>query len=209
MNVIETNYRIKCNTRSDIYEHLPILAKYTSKCNHITEMGMRSVVSSWAFAKGLIMNDFKNKEMVSIDLDYSPNIEPLKNALKQCGINFIFIMANDTKITISQTDLLFIDTFHVYAHLKQELICHADKVNKYIILHDTQVDQLLGECIRTKLDALKIAKDTGYLVEDINKGLQPAVDEFLISHPEWKIEKVFTNCNGLTILKRIKIKKKY
>jgi hypothetical protein len=34
------------------------------------------------------------------------------------------------------------------------------------------------------------------------KGLWPAVEEFLAAHPEWKIEKRFTNNNGLTILAR-------
>lgn len=203
MNIIEANYQAQCNTYSDIYEHLKKLAQYTSECQHITEMGMRSVVSSWAFAKGLTMSDKENKEMVSIDLDYSPNIEPLKKALKSVGINFVFIMADDVKITIDQTDLLFIDTFHVYAHLREELKCHADKVSRYIIMHDTTVDQWLGESIRNGWDAVKISQETGYKVEDINKGLQPAIDEFLIDHPEWKIKEIFTNCNGLTILERI------
>ena len=32
----------------------------------------------------------------------------------------------------SETDLLFIDTWHVYGHLKRELKAHEKKVNKYI-----------------------------------------------------------------------------
>lgn len=203
MNIIESNYQSQCSTWSDIYEHLPTLSKYTSECQHVTEMGMRSVVSSWAFAYGLTISEQVNKTLVSIDLDYSSNIEPLKKALKECGINFVFVMADDVKINIDQTDLLFIDTFHVYAHLREELKCHADKVTKYIIMHDTQVDHTVGECIRNGWDAMKIAQDTGYRVEDINKGLQPAIDEFLSAHPEWQVKEVYTNCNGLTILQRI------
>ena len=33
-------------------------------------------------------------------------------------------------------------------------------------------------------------------------GLQQAIDEFLTENPHWVVEKVFTNNNGLTILKR-------
>jgi hypothetical protein len=171
----------------------------------VTELGMRFVVSSWAFAKGLTMNSFSNKELVSVDLDYSPNIEVLKKALKSCDINFTFIMANDVKIVLQQTDLLFIDTFHVYAHLKEELRCHADKVNKYMIFHDVVVDAIEGEAIRNKWDAVQISKETGYRVEDINKGLQPAINEFLLEHPEWKIKELYENCNGLLILERVNI----
>jgi hypothetical protein len=201
MDVIDANYNLQCHTWSDIYQLLPILAVYAAQCQHVTEMGMRSVVSSWALAKGLMTN--QGKEMVSIDLDYSPNIEPLKNALKEVGINFIFVMGNDVKMTIDQTDLLFIDTFHVYAHLKEELRCHADKVNKYIICHDITVDGIYGEAIRNGWDAVQISKETGYRVEDINRGLQPAVDEFLASHPEWKIKELYTHCNGLLIMERV------
>lgn len=205
MNIIDTNYQLQCQTRSDINEHLPTLCRYASECQHVTEMGMRSVVSSWALSKGLTMNNFKNKELVSIDLDYSSNIEPLKKALKTYGINFIFIMGDDVKMTIQQTDLLFIDTFHVYAHLKEELRCHVDKVNKYIICHDITVDGIYGEAIRNGWDAVQISKDTGYAVEDINKGLQPAIDEFLMDHPEWKIKELYQNCNGLLIMERVEV----
>jgi hypothetical protein len=37
----------KTTSSRDICEHLPILAKYASKCNHITEFGVRSVVSTY------------------------------------------------------------------------------------------------------------------------------------------------------------------
>ena len=35
-----------------------------------------------------------------------------------------------------------------------------------------------------------------------NKGLQPAIIEFLNDNPEWFLFKEYTNNNGLTILKR-------
>ena len=37
------------NTPSDINEHISTLIKYGSECEHITEMGVRWVVSTWAF----------------------------------------------------------------------------------------------------------------------------------------------------------------
>ena len=41
-------------------------------------------------------------------------------------------------------------------------------------------------------------------VEEIEKGLWPAVEEFLENNDNWELEKKYENCNGLTILKRIK-----
>ena len=202
METIKSNYQVKCATYSDIYEHLPTLNDYASKCETIVECGMRSVVSSYAFANGLLNNGSKNKQLISVDLDYSTNIDPLKDACKKADINFIFMMANDVKINLEPMDLLFIDTFHVKAHLQVELKLHADKAKKYIILHDTTVDRLDGECVRNGWSAEKISLETGYSIEDINTGLWPAVEEFLEKHPEWVIEKEYTNNNGLTILAR-------
>ena len=70
-------------------------------------------------------------------------------------------------------------------------------------MHDTTVDEWHGETIRLGWDPVQQSKDTGIPVEEITKGLWPAVDEFLQSHPEWKIDLRLVNNNGLTILKRI------
>jgi hypothetical protein len=36
-------------TPSDINEHIPALVEYASECEHITEMGVRAITSTWAF----------------------------------------------------------------------------------------------------------------------------------------------------------------
>lgn len=200
---IERQFMEKCNTYSDIYQHLPILSHYSSQCERIVECGMRSVVSSWAFAHGLLHNSSTVKELISVDLDYSPNMEVLKQSCQKNNINFVFIMANDVKITLQECDLLFIDTWHIYGHLKRELECHADKAKQYIILHDTTVDADVGESIRCGFNVEQQAIESGYDVKEITKGLWPAVEEFLEQHTEWVLEKRYTNNNGLTILKRL------
>ncbi|MGD9307318.1 MAG: glycosyltransferase family 4 protein, partial [Desulfobacterales bacterium] len=44
---LEKIYSQKCETPSDINQHLPILRKYAAQCSHITEFGVRGVVSTW------------------------------------------------------------------------------------------------------------------------------------------------------------------
>ena len=53
----------------DIYEHLPTLYKYASKCNSVLECGVRSSVSSWAFVYGLINNNSDNKKLILNDIE--------------------------------------------------------------------------------------------------------------------------------------------
>jgi hypothetical protein len=67
------------------------------------------------------------------------------------------------------------------------------------------VDDVQGETIRNYWDAEKQSEDTGIPVEEICKGMWPAVEEFLNIHPEWVLEKRYEHCNGLTILKRIEM----
>ena len=49
MNLAEIKYTQACTKGSDINEHLPTLKKYSQYCDHITELGVRGIVSTWAF----------------------------------------------------------------------------------------------------------------------------------------------------------------
>ncbi len=174
---ITSNYNRCVSFPSDINEHMPTLQKYASECKHITEMGVRTVVSTWAFLEA------KPKKLVSIDINDCP-ISQAQNLAKDAGIDFAFIRGDTRKIEIEETDLLFIDTWHVYEQLQKELELHANKAKKYIILHDTTTFGVRGE-------------DPNQL------GLWPAVEEFLNTNTNWKLRERFYNNNGLTVLERI------
>ena len=69
------------------------------------------------------------------------------------------------------------------------------------MLHDTTIDGIYGESLRFNHDIDLLSKNTGYTKEEIEKGLWPAVEDFLNKNPNWKLFKRYTNNNGLTILK--------
>lgn len=195
------NYNTLRETPSDINEHLPTLFDYAKKCDSIVECGVREIVSSYAFASALLENP-KNS-LTLVDLYESSKMRPFLEVCASENINAKFIIGSDTECDAIRTDLLFIDTWHVYAHLKRELAHWCDHVSKYIILHDTTVDEIYGESIRGGMDIRKQSIESGYPEEEIRRGLWPAVTEFLAIHPEWTIEKRYTNNNGLTILARV------
>lgn len=195
------NYVKLVMTPSDINEHLQTLYQYGSQCSHITECGVRSVTSSYAFAvalKGKPLN-----KLIQIDPEYHPNIEIFQNECKNENVNTVLHIASDLHCPIEETELLFIDTWHVYGQLKRELSRWNPYVSKYIILHDTTVDEWEGETIRRNMDSVKQSHESGIPIEEINKGLWPAVEEFLLTNPEWTIQERFINNNGLTILARV------
>lgn len=185
MNEIEKQYIAECNRGSDIYQHLPTLKKYAEQCKHITEMGVRDIVSTWAFLMG------NPEKMISYDIN-NPPVPKLKLVINSCNkenIAFAFIKANVLDINIEQTDILFIDTLHRGSQLKKELELHSNKVNKYIILHDTTTFYNKGE-------------DNNHRPTLINDGLGWALEEFIQKNPNWITKEVFKNNNGLTILER-------
>jgi len=100
-------------------------------------------------------------------------------------------------------DLTFIDTWHVYAQLKRELDKFSKTTNKYIIMHDTTVDEFYGETIRCGWNAQAQSEQTGFPIEEINCGLWKAVEDFLASNNNWKLKEHYVNNNGLTILEKI------
>jgi hypothetical protein len=182
MDQIELMYERKKMTSSDINEHLPTLKKYAKECETIVEMGVRTIVSTWAFLSGnpkkLISVDYKNpSEYNSTDL---PLVE---TSSKERGIDFSFILSDSRTVDIPECDLLFIDTLHTYPQIKVELEVHSKKVKKYIVFHDTETFRTVGE-INTEV------------------GIWPAIEEFLEKNPEWTIHEIFKNNNGLTIIKR-------
>jgi len=182
---LEQKYTQLCQMSTDINEHLPVLKQYTEQVKHVTEMGVRNVCSTFAFLMG------KPETLVSIDINPpsnypngSANLALAKQCADDAGIDFLFQLADTRKVKIDPTDFLFIDTWHVYEQVKEELRLHADSVSTYIGFHDTTTFADRGE-------------SSGHI------GLWPAIQEFLDEHPEWVIDIRKTNNNGLTILKRV------
>ena len=181
-------------TPSDINEHIPTLIDYASECEHITEMGVRAITSTWAFLgaapKKLISYDIENPSKCGA------NIDQVYGVAKQYSLDYEFRKEDVLKIDIEETDLLFLDTWHAYCQLKAELDRHNSKAKKYIIMHDTTSYEFRDEPL-TSENAWEGEPPTG-------NGLWAAVTEFLDENNEWELHKRYTNNNGLTILKRIK-----
>lgn len=175
---LEQMYTQKYKTPSDINLHLPTLRKYAEKCSHITEFGVRWVVSTWALLAG------KPQKLISYDMNYHPSIEKAKEIAAENNIHFTFNANNVLDIEIEETDLLFIDTYHTYHQLKKELELHADKVRRYIILHDTNI---YG---RRSADGF-------------NKGLLDAIEAYLRENSNWKIIEQNNDNIGLIVMERI------
>jgi hypothetical protein len=200
---ISQKYISLCNSYGDINEHLPTLYKYASECESVLELGVRGCVSSWAFTTGLLHNNKQTKVLFMNDLTVC-NIDELLEHTKSLNIQMKYKWINDLELDIEENvDLTFIDTWHIYGQLKRELAKFSKITNKYIIMHDTEVDGIHGETIRNSWNAREQSELTGFPIEEINCGLSKAITEFLENNQDWKIKEVYTNNNGLTILEKV------
>jgi hypothetical protein len=97
---------------------------------------------------------------------------------------FVFHERDVLWADIEETDLLFLDTWHVYGQLKEEMRLHAGKVRRYIVLHDTTTFGEKGEA-------------------EGHRGLWPAVEEFL-AQGTFRLKQRVANNNGLTVLEALR-----
>lgn len=205
--------KIEAISRGEILEHsqmknyIKVLAEYAQGCEHITEMGVAIVCSTWAWLSA------KPKRLVSVDIDHLCPVDEVREVAEEMGVDFEFVVGDTNHGVTTElnkhcpwlnnvehknyqteqpipyyncepTDLLFIDTYHRYESLKRELELHPPKARKYIILHDTVAFTPNGE------GGDKI-------------GLLPAVHEFLEANPQWQTEKELSDWPGLYIMKRV------
>jgi hypothetical protein len=179
---------------SDINEHIPTLIRYSKDCRHITEMGVRGIVSTWAFLVA------KPQKLISIDMQdpkvFGGNIDLVYQCASDLNVDFQFKLENTLNINIENTDLLFIDTWHCYRQLKAELNLHNKNVNKYIILHDTTTYAHQDEKSYEHLGEEWKARENG--------GIWKALKEFISENQSWEIYEKYANNNGLTVLKKFK-----
>lgn len=183
-------YEDACNTASDINEHLPIMLEYAKKCKHITEMGVRSGVSTRAF----LYSD--PDKLFSYDLYLEDDVKLYFDEAKKLGKNYQYISADVLNIEIEPTELLFIDTLHSYKQIQQELKLHADKVSKYIIFHDIVTWGVNGESWHG------LNNESFWGERNSSIGIVPAIEEFLQENPHWQKIHWYQNNNGLGIIER-------
>lgn len=203
MDYINQKYTHLCQEWSDIYEHLPTLYRYASECESVIELGVRTCISSWAFTLGLLHNNSTTRKKLLLN-DITPcDINELLDASQSLPIDIEYQWINDLDLNVQENfDMTFIDTWHVYGQLKRELQKFSQITKKYIIMHDTTVDEFDSESIRCNHNIEELINQSGFSREEIVFGLGKAIDEFLIENPEWKILEKYTNNHGLTVLSR-------
>jgi hypothetical protein len=187
--LIEEEYQKEKNTKSDIDEHLHDLLELAGDCTHVTEFGSRFGASTKAFLKAPV-------SLRAYDLDIHQPLMNLFKIAKKVGKDVEYEKANTLHILIEPTDMIFIDTWHSQAQLREELKLHANAARKYLAFHDTHTYGVRDEQQDWAANPNRKAMP--------DQGLLPAIIDFVIKNPQWQFKRHKQNCNGLTVLERRK-----
>lgn len=202
---IDAHFDALVRAETDISDHLITLKNYASRCETVTELGTRFGISTTALLAG------RPKSIRCHDLIKYEQIPPLEETAKALGIDFVFFEENDLlSQNIVESDLFFIDTMHTYKQLATELYLHAHKAKKYLIFHDVIA---YGRQDQPRFAPHEAERHENsnifegdlkefYLSLGDDKGLMPAIEQFLRAFPEWKVIDLNVFNNGLMVLGR-------
>lgn len=203
---LERRYKQLCTNPSDINEHLPTLRKLASECRTVADLGINSATPAFALTFGLTQSTSENKKLTMVYTSATDQVAEIVRMARDEKLDVEYLNAVSTVPTFTESfDMVFIDTWHVYGHLKRELAKYSHITNKYIVMHDTSVDAVDGETRRCGMNVQQQAVLYNYPKEEILRGIWPAVEEFLEGNNDWVLQRRFTNNNGLTVLERKKV----
>jgi hypothetical protein len=161
----------------DLDQHLPKLKELAEGCDHVTEFSQRRE-STIGFLAG------RPKKLVSYNTEWD-HVQEHAGRMCEGDTEYIHSVFRSHFVDeIEETDMLFIDSTHTYAYLKEEFKKFGPQVKRYIVIHDTL---LYGE-----------------RGEDAGPGKLPAMREFMKENPEWTVIYHTQDEYGLTVMGRLK-----
>jgi hypothetical protein len=116
--------------------HHADLIDLMSQCKTYKELG----VNQGATAAAVLLQVPKSIELIDIVLT---NFDENRHLFEQFAQDNDVVMSvnqigsTDPKLKITECDLLFVDSLHDSHHVRQELLLHGPKTNKFIVIHDT------------------------------------------------------------------------
>ena len=126
---------IKWKMTGDMPDRLDWLVEKFSGLDTIVEFGSYQGCSTVGWLK------CKPQKLIAVDYKLNLNLDLYSKIASEEGIDFKFILEDDLKVTIPETDLLFIDTIHTEDHTYKELSIHASFVKKYLAFHDVNPER--------------------------------------------------------------------
>ena len=170
--------------------HLPRLRQLAQGCARAIEFGTKSGASASALLLGA-------EEVISYDIVPDPACDML---LRAAAGRWTYVIEDSRQAPVLPCDLLLLDSLHTYEQVAAELARHGDAVRQYLVFHDTLTFGSIGadgESGRWRWEPV-----VGQSVPLDALGIRPAIDEWMISRPIWRIAASYADSHGLLVLER-------
>jgi Glycosyl transferase family 2 len=215
--VAATNYAdiklaLQRDHRRDLDQHAEVIAAYASRCDSVLEFTKRRESTAFLLAGLTSLPACSSGQCESTGcsgacnrpvrfvsyheehdtlLDLLQDLAPTAGDPRRALISIHKVPSLDEVPTVEEPDdfdLLFIDTRHNGARLKQELDYVGDRIQKYIVVHDTSLYGMSGD-------------------DGTPRGLLFGLREWVKEHPEWYVAYTTQDQYGLTILSKVEDEK--
>ncbi len=187
---LEAIYLRHCATAIAIAAHLRRLRELAEDLDVAVEFGVKRGASSSALLIGA-------KRVISYDTVATVEARELKRVV---GERWDYRIGDSREADFEQADLLFVDSLHTYAQVRDELK-HAHKIKRYLIFHDVSTFGEVGAAGESGRQSWTYQLGRGS-VPDEHRGIRPAIDELMIYDQSWRIIERRTDSHGLLVLQR-------
>jgi len=128
-----------------------------------------------------------------------PSFQTLEESQKTC----IQIPEQPINSFLFGTDMLVLDTEKSYGRLRRELYRWSPYVRQAIIITKSGLYKEQSEIVREGLSVMQKSIDYAIPYDELVLGIQNAIDEFVVSSPDWTVYKEFMEDDGYLVLCRI------
>lgn len=200
--------------QSQMSEYIKPLSEYAKGCEHITEMGVAIVCSTWAWLSA------KPKRLVSVDIDHNCPVDEVRSIAKSIGVDFEFVVGDtnhgitaelnnhcgvinggrDNKNNGENYREIWKEKPVPYYTCEPTDLLFIDTYHHYaslkheLAIHSPMVKKYIILHDTVAFGTRGEGNDT--------VGLHAAVNEFLKENSKWITEKEFTSWPGLYVMKR-------
>lgn len=189
-DTIESLYERYRAGRTAIAPHLPRLRQLATGLELAVEFGVKQGASSTALLLGA-------QRVISLDVVETPHARALERI---AGGRWTYLIQDSRRAALPPADLLFIDSLHEYNQVRDELAAHAHKILKYLVFHDVTTFGEIAAVGETGRQAWSYTPGQSVPLE--HQGIRPAIDQFQVEHPEWRIAARYVDSHGLLVLER-------
>lgn len=187
---VEALYEKYRHGHTAIAAHLPRLRALAAGYDLAVEFGVKQGASSTALLLGA-------SHVISFDVVETSQARALQVVAQD---RWEYRLQDSRRAFVPECQLLFIDSLHTYAQVRDELEAHAHKVKRYLVFHDSVTFGSIGAKGESGEHLWPYQRGASVPLEAL--GIRPAIDELMIHDPSWRIAKHYTDSHGLLVLER-------